>query len=279
MATPASDNGLNTPFSKVNFSAPRTSTVTVNSCTVDPVVLNNSDSGAGSLRQAIVDACDGSTITFNMATVTSPITLTSAELSISKTLTITGPGASVLTVQRSTAGGTPDFRIFNIGSGTVNISGVTVTNGKPADGTAANFGTIGGDGGGIMNTGTLGLSDVTVTGNTAGGGGAGLGFGGNGGRGGGIYNSGTLTMTSCMINGNNRGRGGDATSVPGDGGSGGGVYNSQSLTMTNCVVTANNGGGGGDGWCQLRWQWGLRRRNLYQFQHRHGSVNQFGDYE
>src|SRR6185436_6749230 len=79
-------------------------------CTTDPVVANNLDSGAGSLRQAIADACDGSTITFNMATVTSPISLTSAQLLVNKNLTITGPGATTLTIQRSSAQGTPNFR-------------------------------------------------------------------------------------------------------------------------------------------------------------------------
>ena len=39
------------------------------------------------------------------------INLTSAELLINKNLTISGPGANLLTVQRSSTGGTPDFRI------------------------------------------------------------------------------------------------------------------------------------------------------------------------
>ena len=33
---------------------------------MNPVVTNNADSGAGSLRQAVMDACAGSTITFNV---------------------------------------------------------------------------------------------------------------------------------------------------------------------------------------------------------------------
>src|SRR4026207_1363080 len=70
-------------------------------CTNDPVVVNNLDAGAGSLRQAITDACAGSTITFDMGMVVSPIALTSGELSISQNLTINGPGSNLLTVQRS----------------------------------------------------------------------------------------------------------------------------------------------------------------------------------
>src|ERR1044071_1372432 len=83
-------------------------------CTTDPVVVNNLDSGAGSLRQAIADACDGSTITFDMAQVTSPISLSTAELTINKNLTITGPGSGLLKIQRSIVIATPQFRIFNI---------------------------------------------------------------------------------------------------------------------------------------------------------------------
>src|SRR5882762_7413414 len=113
ITTTPSDKGRNTPSSKMYSSAPKTSTLAP-LCTTDPVVVNNSDSGAGSLRQAIADACDASTITFNMAMVTSPISLTTAELGINKNLTITGPSSSLLTVQRSSAGGTPDFRIFTI---------------------------------------------------------------------------------------------------------------------------------------------------------------------
>src|SRR4051794_31016383 len=123
--------------SSTSYAASATAASPVLFCTSNPVVVNNLDSGAGSLRQAIADACDGSTITFDMSTVTSPITLTSAQLTIDKNLTITGPGSTLLTIARSAAGGTPQFRIFNvsINSTTVNISGVTVTNGHGLDGT------------------------------------------------------------------------------------------------------------------------------------------------
>src|SRR5581483_10746624 len=63
-------------------------------------VTNTNDSGAGSLRQAIADAMPGDTINFS---VTGAITLTSGALGITKNLTIQGPGANQLTVQRSTA--------------------------------------------------------------------------------------------------------------------------------------------------------------------------------
>ena len=70
-----------------------TSVATVLGCFTDQVVTTNADSGAGSLRQAIIDACPNSTITFDTTQVVSPISLTSDELLINKNLTITGPGA------------------------------------------------------------------------------------------------------------------------------------------------------------------------------------------
>src|SRR3979411_2159048 len=79
------------------------------------------------LRQAIATATSDDTITFAASIGT--ITLTSDELLINKNLTITGPGADLLRVQRSAAFGTPDFRIVNIQSGNVAISGLTIANG------------------------------------------------------------------------------------------------------------------------------------------------------
>src|SRR5262249_7787752 len=55
----------------------------INVCTTTPVVTTNADSGPGSLRQAIADACGtagNNVITFDMNSVASPITLTTAEL-------------------------------------------------------------------------------------------------------------------------------------------------------------------------------------------------------
>jgi hypothetical protein len=79
----------------------------------------------------------------------------SGELSIDKDLTISGPGAGNLLIQRSTAGGTPDFRIFNVVWGDVTISGLTVSNGRDDVG------------GGIYTQGDLTLNDCTVSGNFA----------------------------------------------------------------------------------------------------------------
>ena len=137
-------------------------------------VTNNDDSGPGSLRQAIADANPGDEITF-AGTVTGTITLTSSQLVINKNLTITGPGADVLTISGNNAS-----RVFNISSGAdVTISGLTIANGYS-----------GGNGGGIYNEGTLTLNNSTVSGNYAS-------------YGGGIYNEGTLIINNSTVSGGN----------------------------------------------------------------------------
>ena len=233
MATPADNDRVNTTSSTANRNEPGASTLAP-VCTTDPVVVNNADSGAGSLRQAIADACDASTITFNMAMVISPISLTTAELSINKNLTINGPGSSVLTIQRSSAGGTPSFRIFTIQSVAVNISGMTISGGSGgflnSNGTlnvtnSTVSGNSSGAGGGIASSGgTLMLTTSIVSGNTV--------TGGTQPSGGGIYNTGssTATIINSTVTGN--------TAV-GTGAGGGGLFNNSTMTLTNSTVSSN----------------------------------------
>ena len=218
-------------------------------CLTNPVVTTSADSGAGSLRRAIQDACVGGTITFDMTPghVTSPISLTSGALLISQDLTIQGPGANLLSIQRSTAIGTPTFRIFDI-SAVVSISGLTIANGNTPDG--ANGGSNPGvNGGGIYNTGTLTITNGTIIANLAGSGGSNSGsIGGPGGDGGGIYNSGTLTIANSTISGNQAGFGGSGggSGIGGIGGSGGGIANTGTLTVTNSTISGNHSGNGGN---------------------------------
>src|SRR5436190_4264483 len=115
-------------------------------------VTTTADDGPGSLRDAIANAAPGETINFASG---GTITLTSGELLIDKDLIISGPGADNLLIQRSTDSGTPNFRIFDVLSGNVTISGLTVSNGR-AD-----------TGGGIYGQGDLTLNDCTVSGNFA----------------------------------------------------------------------------------------------------------------
>ena len=229
-------------------------------CSTDGIVTTSADSGPGSLRRAIEDACVGGTITFDMTPghVTSPITLTTAELAINKDLTISGPGANVLTIMRSTAGGTPDFRIFRIAAGqTVNISGLTLSNGKTgsaaisdAGGAILNGGTLtlknsmvsnnsttNSNGGGIFNSGgTLNLTGSTVSNNIT-----------NGGSGAGVYvSAGTVNLTNSTLSGN-QAKSVGATTNPNPGQGGGLFNNGGTVSLTNSTVSANITSGGGSG--------------------------------
>jgi len=198
-------------------------------------VTNTSDSGAGSLRQAIIDADaanTGDTIAFGPA-ATGMITLTTGVLEIQHTLTINGPGAATLAVS---GGGTSQVFIVDSGA-TVSISGLTIQDGTDAFG------------GGVENSGTLTLTNCTISGNSAstdtGGGIENLGtltvinstFSGNSANssnGGGIENLGTLTVSGTTFSGNSAM-------------AGGGFDNGGTLTLTNSVVSGNSVSGVGGG--------------------------------
>ncbi|MBF0589699.1 MAG: DUF4347 domain-containing protein [Magnetococcales bacterium] len=158
-------------------------------------VTSSSDSGSGTLRQAISDASSGDTITFSSSVTT--VTLSSGQLSIAKNLTIDGDlnndSSPDVTVDANYTS-----RVFYISSGTVVLEGLTITHGllygDGGDGSKTDGGT-GGDalGAGIYNAGTLTIASSTITMNLASGGGGGGGGGGGtyygmGGGGGGGYN-------------------------------------------------------------------------------------------
>jgi hypothetical protein len=230
-------------------------------------VTTTNDSGPGSLRQALVDANDGDTITF---AVTGTIGLTSGELAIDKNVTITGPGPDTLAV----SGSFLTFRVLHVTPGrTVNIEGLTVTLGFPQFDVgggilndhailtltncwvATNGAYYGG--GGIYNDGgngsaTLTIIDSSVTGN---------GVGGSGADGGGIYNNGAaiLTIINSTISGNSAigefelsggggGIAGDGTiinsTIAGNHAAleGGGILGGG--TITSCTISGNSAGGG-----------------------------------
>jgi hypothetical protein len=92
--------------------------------TVPSTVMNLNDSGTGSLRDAIANTAAGGTVDFQPG-LTGTIILTSGELDIAEDLTITGPGAGVITVSGNNAS-----RVFDIAAeNTVTISGLTVADG------------------------------------------------------------------------------------------------------------------------------------------------------
>ncbi len=213
----------------------------------------NDSGGNCTLRAAIQQAnATAGTDTINFS-VNGTINLTGALPDVTSNVSIVGPGSGLLTVRRDTGG---NYRIFTIVNGvTASISGLTVSNGRSADGAPGSpFGNLGTGGGGVSNAGTLTLTGCVFNGNATGNGGAGSpsptvsdSFGGGGGRGGGVYNKGTLTMTDCAVTSNRTGNGAPA-GYAGSGGAGGGVYNDQgSLTLIGCVVSGNVTGTGADG--------------------------------
>ena len=76
------------------------------------MVTNNNDSGAGSLRAAIVAAASGDTINFANNLKGQTITLTSGPLTLGVNLTIDGLGADKLTVS---GGGTEGVFVVSPG--------------------------------------------------------------------------------------------------------------------------------------------------------------------
>ena len=168
-------------------------------------VTNLNDSGAGSLRQAIIDSASGDTIIF---AVTGAINLTSGELQINHDLTITGQGN--VSVNRS---GTSFFRIFYFDNGTWTVSGLAINNGHD---TAV--------GGGIYNgNGNLTVSDCTFSGNYANSGGGGISSNSDG-----ISTNVRTTVRNCTFSANTSTFGGAIANGIG------------TLTVSNCTFTYNN---------------------------------------
>ena len=167
-------------------------------------VTSTNDSGPGSLREALAEANTGDTIDFG---VTGAINLTSGELVIGKELTIRGPGAEKLRLTANLSS-----RIFAItAGGNVAIRGLTIADASNTDG----------DGGAIVNVGSLTLTDSVVSGSVAG-----L-------DGGGISNTGELTLINTNVIDN------EATV------DGGGIWNTGNLTVTNSSVRGNSAAWGG----------------------------------
>jgi len=210
------------------------------------VVTNTNDSGAGSLRNAIVEAINNGsgTVTFQEG-LTGTISL-STPLPDLTSMTIKGPGATRLTIQRSNSVGS-QFRIFRIAFGaTVNISGLTISNGNAGGATIET-----GSGGGIFNNGTLIVDDCNISGNFSGGGG-------------GVSNRGSLTiLNSTIANNTTTGNGGGLENIAGAftlridrstisnntaNQNGGGIHHvsaSSSTLITNTTISTNSAGTGG----------------------------------
>jgi hypothetical protein len=119
------------------------------------VVQNNADSGAGSLREAIVKVDPGGTIVIPASV--GEITLTTGQLTIETSMTIEGAGSA----QTVISGNHESRAFFIFGSPTVTIEGVQIINGLVNSPGSEVFG------GGIEQTGgSLTVADSLISQNT-----------------------------------------------------------------------------------------------------------------
>jgi hypothetical protein len=194
-------------------------------------VVNNFDTGAGSLRDAIGHAKDGDAIVFAPGLTGQTITLTSDELAIKNSVDIEGPGADKLAIS-----GSNEYRIFDLVSEglTVQVAGLTITHGRTLSGPG---------GGGILNTG----SSLTLKGDVLSYNEALNAFA----QGGAVANRnhGTLNAIDTMFIGNQA-----IANTPGGLGSGGAIVNGSEenktggiATITGCTFTGNRAVGGDGG--------------------------------
>lgn len=177
------------------------------------IVTNADDRGAGSLRQVIADAPANADVLFDPAFFSVPRTIAlESEIGIATNLTITGPGANLLTLSGGNLNG-----IFRVPAGGLHvaISGATLSGGDAVNA-----------GGAIVSGSNLALSRCAIVGSHAGS------FGGA------VHVSGSVAaFTDCTFSGNTSGFRGGAVEL----------FNA-SASFTNCTISGNTasfGGGGG----------------------------------
>ncbi len=246
---------LTVSFSLTNTPAPAHTTYTVGSIAdnaggqTNVAACTTPTNTTCTLRDALTAAVSGTdTIVFNN-TGRGTITLASNLPVLTQSVTVTGPGASLLSINSyptQPGNGLGTKRAFKIASGTtLNLSGVTIANGFLNDGTGNDWGAgiyvsanatlavtnsafstnyaVNG-GGAIYNAGTLMVTNSTFTNNQG------------DEDGGAIANTGTLTVTNSTFTSN-------LTPFH----TGAAIANTGTLTVTNCTITGNtsNFPGGG----------------------------------
>jgi len=182
-------------------------------------VANLADHGTGSLRQAILNAnANAGTNTIAFASgLHGTIPLTTGQLLITRSVSIEGPGASVVSVS-----GNDQSRVFEIEGATskVSINGLTVTKANP--------GLV--FGGGILNYGILTLTNCVVSDNVC----ASLEVDGVFGGGAGLSNFGMAYVSGTWFVDNTVYAHDDSSRV-----GGGAIYNANDLWLTNDTIKNN----------------------------------------
>ncbi|MEH2067450.1 MAG: Calx-beta domain-containing protein [Nostoc sp.] len=193
------------------------------------IVTNTNDSGAGSLRQAIINANNDpgiETIIFDTTGIfgdatPDTITLTSGELNITEGVIIQGTGANKLTIS-----GNNTSRVFSA-SASLSIDGLKITGGNAGNN----------DGGGIYSNSSVTLSNSIISSNTANAGAA-------------IYSSSVIlsnsTISSNTANSNGGGIYSSSATISNStissntaNSNGGGIYSSSNLTLSNSTISSN----------------------------------------
>jgi len=199
------------------------SMVTVTSTSDDP-------SDTGSLRYALNNATPGESIDFapNVRTIDLSDTLNSAGLAIGVNLSIINDqGVGPVTID-----GGGQFTVFTIldSSVTASLSGLTIANGNSNPANLSNAS----PGGGILNEGTLTVSNSNFSNNSAA-----FGRGSSSNSGGAIFNGGTLTVSNSIFSNNYS-----------NGGNGGGIYNATlgEVMVSNSTFSNNSAAYGGGIW-------------------------------
>ncbi|HEY0178011.1 MAG TPA: choice-of-anchor Q domain-containing protein, partial [Dokdonella sp.] len=145
------------------------------------VVTNCADAGAGSLRAAVAQATDGATVDASQLACAAISLSSGAIASTLPSLTIRGPGSAALTISGNDASRVLEHH----GSGTLTLTGLTLTHGRAAD-----------SGGCVVADGSLTLTDVALVSCAAGDASV------SGNRGGGAAVAGNATLTDATFVGN-----------------------------------------------------------------------------
>jgi hypothetical protein len=200
------------------------------------VVTNLADSGAGSLRQAILEVDNGGIITFDPSLAGATLALTGGPLVLARDVTIDASAAPGISLD----GGAADRLVIVEAGAEVTVRELTITNGYGFQ-----------LAGGILNNGMLTLERVAVTGNTM------TTDGGDFWQGGaGIYNgeNSSLRLLDSTVSDNDSGYAGggvysffgtttviEGSTISGNTAAdvGGGLRNLGNLTMINSTVSGN----------------------------------------